>query len=71
MTESPSFQELPAEPLHFWIGALLVVTFLAAVVYIATSGPLRARTSCEDGGGVYISRFGTCEQPVPGQPLPR
>ena len=71
MTETVSFKDHPAEPIEFWIGALLVVTFLAAVVYVATSGPLRTQTSCEDSGGVYISRFNSCEQPVPGQPPPR
>ena len=71
MTDRTSFQDLPTEPMTFWIGVLLVMTIVAAVVYVATSGPLRARTSCERDGGVYVSRFAQCQFDTTERATPR
>lgn len=65
MADRVTFQELPVEPISFWIGVVLVMTLLASIIYVVTSGPLRTRQSCEGKGGVYVSRFNSCETPPP------
>jgi len=71
VTNRVSFQDLPTEPLSFWIGVLLVMTFLAAVVYVATSGPLQTLKNCEEAGGIYVPRLNECQTRVPEDATPR